>query len=910
MSDGAQARSTNQRIHDPARDATQEQVGLPGLPPPGVDAAWSRVVLAPDAEGLTRRWHVLDNGPGLAARGEQPRGTVLAVHGNPTWSYLWRRVIEQAPPGWRVVAVDQLGMGWSERPGRARTLAQRVDDLSGLTAALELTGPVVTLAHDWGGPVSLGWALRHTEQLAGVVLTNTAVHQPVEHTAPTVIRLARAPGLLAQVCQQTPTFVRATTALSVPPLHRDVRAAFAAPYASAARRAAVADFVRDIPFEPAHPSRATLDEIAEGITGLSHVPALLVWGLRDPVFSSRYLEDLLRRLPHADVQRYPRASHLVLEDEPEGVGVIWQWLEQRLGDRAEEPVEPAGGPVSAVPSAPVRVDRSRPDEVAVAELGGSGRRITFGELGQRVDDVARGLAARGVSRGDRVAVLVPPGIDLTTIVYAVWRLGAVVVVADAGLGLARLGAALRGAGPRHVVGIRSALALAALTRVPGSRVVVEPDGASVGELAAQGAASGAALPDEPTLDDDADGAVLFTSGATGPPKGVVYTRRGLGAQVGLLRETFGFGPGERFVAAFAPFALYGPALGLTSAVPDMDVTAPHTLGAAALADAVAAVDATMVFAAPAALRNVVATADELSAEQRAALAGPRLVLSAGAPVPVGLLRQVKALLPAARTETPYGMTEALPVASHDPTAMGSGDAGELEAADDAGVCVGRVVPGVELGIAALDGDGIPAEALTTDVGVVGEIVVRGPHVKDRYDRQWAAQQASARPAGWHRTGDVGHLDGAGLLWVEGRLAHVISTIDGPVTPHPVEDRVRELPGVAEAAAVGVGPAGAQLVVVVVAPERRGGAVARLTGAAPGAGAMASAGLAAQVREVAGVPVAAVLVRDWLPVDIRHASKVDRGGLADWAGGILHGRSLGDRLRGLVGSGRAPRTRSR
>ncbi|MFK5582039.1 alpha/beta fold hydrolase [Serinicoccus sp. LYQ131] len=903
----------NHRIHDPARAQTQHQVGLPAGTLPGLERGWSRVVLARDAEGLTRRWHVLDNGPALEERGEQAHTTVLAVHGNPTWSYLWRRVIAQAPPGWRVVAVDQLGMGWSERPGRARNLGQRIEDLGGLTDALGLTGPVVTLAHDWGGPVSLGWAQRHRTQLAGVVLTNTAVHQPAEHAPPPVIRLARAPGLLAQVCQRTPAFVRATTALSLPPLPREVRAAFASPYRTATRRAAVADFVRDIPFEATHPSRPALDAVAEGLDGLRDVPALMVWGPRDPVFSSRYLEDLLTRLPQADVQRYESASHLVLEDAPEGVGVIWDWLQRTVAPGDVTDVTPAGEAQDSetpVDEVPIHVDVRRPEEVAVVELSGAGRRITFGELATRVDDVARGLAARGVRPGDRVAVLVPPGIDLTTVVYAVWRLGAVVVVADAGLGLGRLGAALRSAGPRHVIGIRSALALAALTRVPGTRIRVEPDGSAVDELAAQGADDGAPLPDPQSLSESADGAVLFTSGATGPPKGVVYTRQRLAAQVGLLRTAFGFGPGERFVAAFAPFALYGPALGLPSAVPDMDVTAPHTLTAAALAEAVAAVDASMVFAAPAALRNVAATAPSLTPGQRTVLAGPRLVLSAGAPVPVELLHQVREVLTAAETQTPYGMTEALPVASLDPTGLTEEDRRSGE-----GVCVGQPLPGVQVRIAPLGADGIPAQDLGSapSPGVVGEIVVRGPHVKDRYDRQWAAQARSERPAGWHRTGDVGQLDGDGRLWVQGRLAHVIDTADGPLTPYPVENRVRRLPGVADVAAVGIGPAGARLVVLVLVPEARGGWSTRLRGAAPGAGALAPADLAAAAREAAETPVAAVLVRDWLPVDVRHASKVDRTALARWAEGVLHGRGARERagglLRGLTGR-QAPRTRSR
>ena len=121
-------------------------------------------------------------------------GTVLCVHGNPTWSYLWRALLADPPPGWRVVAVDQLGMGYSERIGAVRRLAQRIEDLDRLVHGMDVTGPVVTVAHDWGGPVSLGWALAHRDQLAGVVLTNTAVHQPEGARAPTLIRMARIAG--------------------------------------------------------------------------------------------------------------------------------------------------------------------------------------------------------------------------------------------------------------------------------------------------------------------------------------------------------------------------------------------------------------------------------------------------------------------------------------------------------------------------------------------------------------------------------------------------------------------------------------------------------------------------------------------------------------------------------------------
>ena len=862
---------------------------------PGIDPAWSRTIEAPDAEGALRTWHVLDNGPQLAQAGTEVTQTLLCVHGNPTWSYLWRRVLAAAPPGWRVVAVDHLGMGFSERTEGPRTLAQRVADLSALTHALDLRGPVATLAHDWGGPISLGWALAHRDQLTQVVLTNTAVHQPQGSPWPTAIAAVRTPGLLDLVCRRTPGFILAATTTVRPALPAPVRKAFLAPYATTERRTAIGDFVADIPTTRAHPSHPELTRIAEGLGDLAQVPTLLVWGLRDPVFSGRYLRDLQARLPHADVHTYPDASHLVLEDRPEGVDLIWDWL-------TAVTTEVASAPAAQVP---ITVALTDPDATAIVELSGAGGHITFGALAQRVEGVARGLHARGVRRGHRVALLVRPGIDLTTVLYAVWRLGAVAVVADAGLGRRRMGAALRSAAPQHVVGFPAARALVLAANVPGQWVRFGPEDVAgiISEGARHEVSSSELL--AATADVDADGAVLFTSGATGPPKGVVYTRRQIGAQVALLRDTFDLVPGQRFVAAFAPFALYGPALGLASAVPDMDVTAPDTLTAAALADAVEAIDASVVFASPAALQNVVDTAEGLSSTQREHLRPPRLVLSAGAPVPVALLHRLRQLLPHAATHTPYGMTEALPLATLDPTTLDPSDPRDTEA----GVCVGAPLPGVSVRIAPLETSGRAADTFANGPGILGEIVVRAPHLKDRYDRLWGTQRASARPAGWHRTGDVGHLDDQGRLWVEGRLTHVVTTASGPLAPYAVESALEALPAVRRAAVVGVGPGGTQQVVAIVVP------VGATTGGVSWGRADTDvpAEVAAQVRAAAAavaphVAVAAVLRRDWLPVDIRHAAKVDRTELARWATTLLHGRRAA--REAFRGHPKAPSRRSR
>jgi olefin beta-lactone synthetase len=822
--------------------------GVESAAMPGLDPAWSRAIAVVDKDGARRTWHVLDNHVAPA------EGTLLCVHGNPTWSYLWRRFLAAAEPGWRVVAVDQLGMGYSERTSSARSLADRIDDLDSLTTALDISGRIVVAGHDWGGPISLGWAERHRDQVAGVILANTGVSLP-EERPPLLIRLARSRLLHELVCVRTPTFVRVASRLSRHPLPAGVAEALRAPYLSAKRRQAVGDFVADIPLTPTHRSRARLERVASGLADLCEVPALLLWGPRDPVFSPVFLRDLESRLPQADVHRYAGASHLVTEDVPEAADHAWAWIRSRIWG-------PASTPAERPPAPAIDVANVAGSATAIAEPGRDGARLTtFQQLAERIDALAQTLRRSGVGPGHRVALLVPPGLELTAAVYACWRAGAAIVVADTGLGWRRMAEALRSADPDYLIGVPAAVAAAAALRIPGRRIII-------GKPPKAGAS-----PRHGEATTDAEAAVLFTSGATGPPKGVVYRHSQLRNQLDLVRAICGITPDDRLVAAFAPFALYGPALGIGAAVPQMDVTRPGTLTAVALADAAAAIGATLIFASPAALRNVVVTANRLTEEHRAALGRIRLVLSAGAPVSLPLLRRVQTVLPAAELHTPYGMTEVLPVtdvALPELEQVGHGN----------GVCVGRPLPGVRLGISPFDAIGHPIGPPQDVVDVTGEICVSAAHVKDRYDRLWATEQASSRDDGWHRTGDVGHLDATGRLWVEGRLTHVITTSGGPLTPVRVEQRIEAEAPVTGAALVGVGPQGTQQPVAVVVPT------------SPAPAGLAEDAVAKSTRIAADVPLAAVLSVRALPVDIRHAAKIDRTRLARWADKVLSGGRVG------------------
>ena len=637
-------------------------------------------------------------------------------------------------------------MGYSERTS-SRRYADRVRDLDDVVVALQISSrsPLVVAAHDWGGAIAMGWAVQDPHQIAGLVLCNTGIAVPDGRSAPGIIRLAASPLLLDLVCRGTSTFVEGTVRLSGRRISKIDREAFRAPYRTAPARAAIADFVGDIPLSEGHPSESALAEVASRLQAVN-APVLLAWGARDPVFNDDFAADLAARFPNSTTHRFPDANHLVMA-EADVAAVVDTWLDDlfagRLADTATAPSDASPAAATAVRSLWAALDdRSDDATTAFVDLA-TDESITFAQLAQRVDAVAGELHRRGLRPGDHVAMLTPPGIDLVAAVYGVWRAGGVTVIADRGLGLSGLGRAVRSARPRFVIGPRQArLAAATLRWAPrATRLdVTELLAATIGEL-----------PSEPGA--DAPAAVLFTSGATGPAKGVRYTHSQLGAQRDALAATYEITSDDRLVAAFAPFALYGPALGIPTALPDVDVTKPGQLTAEALDGACERIGATLAFASPAALANV--TASARSASSHRGLRNLRIVFSAGAPVPSETLRSMAALAPKATLHTPYGMTEVLPVSDIDLEAI------EQAELDDprGGVCVGRPVVGAEVRIAALgfDPDELPPELET---GSTGEILVRAPWVSAGYLGLWATERA-ARPGpvgDWHRSGDVGHVD--------------------------------------------------------------------------------------------------------------------------------------------------------
>ncbi len=816
-----------------------------GLKEFGLDPAWSRIVDVPSHDGETYQWHVLDR----AAVPGGPGVTVVCLHGNPTWSFLWSRLLDELAPKHRVIAPDQLSMGYSQRIG-PRSYRDRVRDLDDLLRALEIDGPVWLVAQDWGGAIAMGWAIANPTRVSGLVLSNTGIAVPSGRRAPWLIKLAAATGVHRLTTRTTPLFVLGTPFLPGRSLSRLQRRALAAPYRGAGRRDGVAGFVADVPFDDSHPSAADIAAVAEQLPTLD-VPVRLVWGARDPVFNDDFAEDLRARFRNVELHRIADCGHLTVLEASIAPYVEAAICEQTTVKR-DTGVD--GDPLWSL------IGHRAEGSIAVSDAAADAT-ITDADFAGRVASFAQGLRSQGVRSGDRVAVLVPPGIELIAVVYACWRIGAVTVVADRGLGLRGLGAAVRSARVRHVVGPTTSIAAArALRWAPRAQMISlnSLDGSVLQRLDQLDALAPAA---------EAPAAVVFTSGATGPAKGVRYTHGQLQAQRDALRALYEITPADRFVAAFAPFAVFGPALGIGTGLADNDVTSPGTLTAAALDDACRRIDATMVFASPAALANVVRTASG----PLPALARVRLVMSAGAPVPIETLRAVVKLCPNAALHTPYGMTEVLPVADISLVQR-------LAVGDGRGVCVGQPVHGCDVMIAATDPS---ADVASLAAGETGEVVVRSPWMSSGYDRLWHTQQL-ARPivngAMWHRTGDVGHLDSDGNLWIEGRVVHLIQSVNGPIAPVPIEVAAESVAGVQRAAAVAVGPRGVQQVVVVLEMAERS------DGHAPAA-------LAEAVRCACSPQlVAAVWTVKALPVDIRHNAKIDRTALGRTMERVLSGGS--------------------
>ena len=253
------------------------------------------------------------DGHRLAYLDEGSGSPVVMVHGNPSWSYLYRNLVTALCDRYRCIVPDHLGCGFSDKPQHhPYRLGNHLDNLDHLLAALVPDGPVRLIVHDWGGAIGMGWAGRHPERVAGAVVLNTAAFPSPR--LPLRIAVCRWPLLGALVVRGLNGFARAAVYMAVTRRMRPgVAAGFLAPYDSWRHRVALHRFVQDIPMGPAHPSWSTLVEIERSLATIT-CPLLLCWGGRDFCFDRSFYDEWQRRFPAAEAHFFPEAGHYVLED--------------------------------------------------------------------------------------------------------------------------------------------------------------------------------------------------------------------------------------------------------------------------------------------------------------------------------------------------------------------------------------------------------------------------------------------------------------------------------------------------------------------------------------------------------------------------------------------------------------------
>jgi acyl-CoA synthetase (AMP-forming)/AMP-acid ligase II len=567
------------------------------------------------------------------------------------------------------------------------------------------------------------------------------------------------------------------------------------------------------------------------------------------------------------------------------------------------------------------IARLMPQATAIAEptrrmVGGQRvyRTVTFRELAEDVDRIARGLFAYGAKRGTRLALLVPPSIDFITLVFALLKSGAVQILIDPGMGKRNLLHCLAEAEPEGFVAVPRVQAIRSILRrrFPHAKLNVTvgrrfwPGGISLHQLRRLSLCG--THSDEVAANDPA--AIIFTSGSTGPPKGVLYRHGNFDRQVTEIRDMYGIEPGEIDLPCFALFGLFNAAMGVTTVLPRMDFSHPAKVDPRNIVEAVQQWNVTQSFASPAVWKRV----GLYCLAKRMRLHSLARVMSAGAPVAAQVLAPLKDIIHLkGEVHVPYGATEALPVATIAATEVLSQTWPLTQ--QGRGVCVGRRFAGIEWRVIQVVDGPIATidDAEELAPGEIGELIVRGPAVTTEYVTRCEANALAKitdlecgdlsplsvskqpqpslelevalkpktvtshrTPNIWHRMGDCGYLDDQERFWFCGRMSQRVVTQGGVLYTIPIEACFNLLEEVTRCALVGIGPRGRQQAAVVLefSPIRH--QQLRSTGAMDQiAEAIRQTMLSTGVRHLLVYPRS-------LPVDVRHNAKIGREQLAVWA----------------------------
>lgn len=546
------------------------------------------------------------------------------------------------------------------------------------------------------------------------------------------------------------------------------------------------------------------------------------------------------------------------------------------------PAETINNDLANVSSLLKQMAKIHPDKPAAVCYAGCDQnnpaRLTFHQLDRESDRLAYGLEKSGIKRGTRTILMVKPSLEFFILIFALFKTGAVPVVVDPGMGVRRMLSCLNESNPEAFIGIPLAHVLRTLFPTFFKSVNIW---ITVGRRWFWGGRTFQSLSKEPARPytiaktRKADmAAILFTTGSTGPAKGAVYTHGNFVAQLHQIKTHLDLSTDEIDLSTFPLFALFWPALGITSVIPEMDPTKPAQVDPEKIITPIRAQGVTSMFASPALLNRV----GQYGKAKGIKLPSLKRVISAGAPVSSSNIEQFSSMLSEnAEIHTPYGATEAVPIIS-----IGSREIlSETRKLSEQGfgTCIGYPINDIPIRIIRISDT--PLENWSDDLVVaddeVGEIVVKGDLVtKKYYNRPEADALAKIKDHGdvWHRMGDLGRRDKKGRIWFYGRKGHRVITEDGPLFTVPCEALFNNHPAVYRSALVGIGPRPQQLPVICIELNAADRTINKDR-------------VKAELLEITQAnkmtrKIVTVLFHKAFPVDVRHNSKIFREKLALWA----------------------------
>jgi acyl-CoA synthetase (AMP-forming)/AMP-acid ligase II len=529
-----------------------------------------------------------------------------------------------------------------------------------------------------------------------------------------------------------------------------------------------------------------------------------------------------------------------------------------------------------------RVQPYRRAVVSPAARDSNGRvayaHLTFRQLDRESDCFAHGLVKAGIGRGVKTILMVRPSLEFFALTFALFKVGAVPVMVDPGMGVRRMLACLRESKAQAIIGIPPAHVLRTLCPQYFKNVQTA---VTVGK---RWFWNGLTLRDIRTLPwqpfqiadtaGDETAAILFTTGSTGPAKGAIYTHAIFDAQVRLIKAQFAISPDEIDLPTFPLFALFDPALGMTAIIPDMNPTRPAKVNPERIVEAIVNHGVTNMFASPALLNRV----GRYGKHKGIRLPSLKRVISAGAPASPANIAQFSTMLSdESEIHTGYGATEAMPVSSFGSREILSETARLTE--KGFGVCVGRPIQGIEVKIIKIDDEPIAqwSDTLLVNEGEIGEITVSGEIVTHGYferPRHDALSKINDSGRIWHRMGDLGWQDSKGRIWFCGRKGHRVITPSLTLFTIPCEAIFNNHPAVYRSALVGVGavPQQQPVVCIELEPENKNDDKELIVEE-----------LLDLAQEYALTEkLDTFLFHPGFPVDVRHNSKIFREKLAVWA----------------------------